>query len=331
LYSLETADDLGALRQMLHRHRDSSGRPPCLGMNFVVANLDFKKMAGDGFRAVHLIPLTEGLPEGWERPGLIDAYRDGIAEGVFYPALHGTTHFCRSAVERNLAVPGDRSDLLRLLWRAGTPYIHWRMPWIGYEYWDPEKPEDDRFLAADLQQDLIGLATGIFAKLFSTLPRSACAPGYRANDDTQRAWAKYGIRVAQNGPGRLTPPYVDGNGILQLSRTVDFEPATNPEVSLKTCIQTAEDCFARGIPAIVSVHSINFHSAIEDFRGGSLQRLDQYLSALEAKHPDLLYLHDQDIDDLVRQGSYETAYGPLPVSVTRKSFTRAEVARQNAS
>ena len=26
-------------------------------------------------------------------------------------------------------------------------------------------------------------------------------PGYRANDDTHRAWAQHGIRVAQNGPG----------------------------------------------------------------------------------------------------------------------------------
>ena len=48
------------------------------------------------------MPLAEGLPLGWTRAGRMEAVRDGIADGVFYPALHGTTHFCRSAVERNL-------------------------------------------------------------------------------------------------------------------------------------------------------------------------------------------------------------------------------------
>ena len=173
-------------------------------MNFILANLDFAKMSAEGFRQIHLLPLAEGLPLGWTRAGRMEALRDGIADGVFYPALHGTTHFCRSAVERNLNVEGERANLLRTLWRAGTPYIHWRMPWIGYEYWDPEQPEDERFLPAEKQTELIGQTVGAFAKLFSTLPRSACAPGYRANDDTHRAWARHGIRVAQNGPGAFS-------------------------------------------------------------------------------------------------------------------------------
>src|SRR5436309_16068346 len=41
LYSLETADDVGALAEVLQSVRDSVGQSPCLGMNFVVANLDF--------------------------------------------------------------------------------------------------------------------------------------------------------------------------------------------------------------------------------------------------------------------------------------------------
>src|SRR5256885_13143521 len=194
-YTLETAQDLNALTSVLKKHRDSTGCNPCLGMNFVPANLDFARMSADNFQQIHLLPLADGLPAGWSRPGLIDAYREGIAAGVVYPALHGGTHFCRAAVERNLAEDGDRAQLLRTLWHAGTPYIHWRMPWIGYEYWDPDQTEDKRFLGAEEQSRLIGYAFGAFAKLFTTLPRSACAPGYRANGDTHRAWARHGIRV----------------------------------------------------------------------------------------------------------------------------------------
>jgi hypothetical protein len=135
-YTLETADDVSALADLLGRHRDSIGRNPCLLMNFIVANVDFAKASTE--TGISLRQLADGLPDGWNRPGLIESYREGIAQGVFSAALHGTTHFCRASVERALANDNERSSLLHNLWKAGTPYIHWRMPWIGYEYWDPE-------------------------------------------------------------------------------------------------------------------------------------------------------------------------------------------------
>src|SRR5690349_7521258 len=90
-YTLETADDVNALGTLLKAHRDSTGRPACLGMNFLTANLDFVKMAD--FREIKLLSLADGLPKNWKRPGLFEAYHAGIESGVFNPALHGTTHF----------------------------------------------------------------------------------------------------------------------------------------------------------------------------------------------------------------------------------------------
>src|ERR1700722_6243368 len=325
-YTLETAEDLAALRAVLRGPPDSPGRSPSLEMNFGAANLNLEKTSREGFRQIHLLPLAESLPAGWNRPGLLQAYREGIQEGLFYPALHGTTHFCRAAVERYLTDSGERGSLLRTLWKAGTPYIHWRMPWIGYEYWDPEASPDDRFLPRETQRDLIGKAVGDFAKLFSTLPRSACAPGYRANYDTHRAWEQIGIRVAQNGLGAAIPPHFDQHGLLQLYRTVEFEPAVNPEFSLDACIRSAEACFERKVPAIASVHSINFHSSVRDFRSRTLELLDGFLAALRRTHPDLLYLHSEELYEVVSQGSCETAQGPVSVNVTRKSFRKSRVA-----
>ena len=327
-YTFETAEDLAALAAMLKRHHDSTGRNPCLQMNFIVGNLNFARMKEDGFQSIHFLPLADGLPEPWNRPGLISAYKEGIAESVFYPALHGTTHFCRQAVERNLRLDGERAQLLRKLWRACTPYIHWRMPWIGYEYWDPEQPGEERFLPVEIQRDLIGQAVGGFAKLFSTLPRSACAPGYRADDNTQRAWAQHGIRVAQNGPGALLPPHFGRHGILQICRTVEFEPATDPSCSVEECVRNAEACFEHGLPAIVSVHSINFHSTVRDYRSTTLRLLDEFLVALESRHSDLLYLHDEDLHAIVSKGGYERGGAAVRVNVTRKNFVKARGERQ---
>lgn len=323
-YTLETADDLAAVRDVLQRHRDSAGQHPSIGMNFIVANLDFAQILADPANQFRLVPLAEGLPAGWNRPGLLQAYREGIDEGLFRPALHGTTHFCRAAVDYVLDHAGERTDLLHTLWRAGTPYIHWRMPWIGYEYWNPEKPQDERFLPAEAQSWLIGEAVGMFAKLFAKLPASACAPGYRANDETYRAWAQHGIRVAQNGPGALVPPHFDRNELLHVCRTVEFEPATDLNVSVEKCLQQAQQSFEQGLPAIVTVHSINFHSTVRDFRSRTLQLLDEFLTALESRHSNLLYLHDDDLYSVVSKG---TSVAGARIGVTKKLFTFRGVAK----
>lgn len=328
LYTLETADDLNHLSAVLTAHRDSSGRHPCVGMNFILFNLDLARMRAGGFRQIELLPLSAGLPQGWRRPGLFETYREGIANGVFRAALHGTTHFCRSAAERYLAEDGDEASLLRRLWQAGTPYIYWRMPWIGYEYWDPAKSANQRFLSPDAQTELVGAAVREFARMFSVLPGSACAPGYRANADTHRAWAQHGIRVAQNGPGTLVPPHTDRYGILQLTRTVDLEPAASNSFSVDAALQRAEACFQRGLPAIVSMHSINFHSSVRDFRSRTVRALDEFLTALESKHDDLLYLHDEDLFQLANYGAYRTWSATIRVNVVQKSFTGSTLLKQ---
>lgn len=322
LYSLETAEDLAALGRVLRAHRDCSGRAACLTMNFVMANLDLAKMSAEEFRRIHLRPLGDGLPEGWHRPGLFEAYREGLEAGVFVAALHGETHFCRSAVERVLENSGEKADQIKKLWDSGIPYIHWRMPWVGYEYWDPEQAAKHRFLGAAEQDRLIGSAVGHFARFFSTLPRSACAPGYRANEDTHRAWGRYGVRIAQNGPGSGRPPHLDAFGILHLYRTVDFEPALDSALSIEEKLRVVGDCFAKGIPAVISIHAINFQSSIKDFRSRTLDLLDGFLSAVEAKHPDLLYVHDGDVYDLVQSGCYVHDSRKVPVTVGRRKFKR---------
>lgn len=322
-YSLETADDVAAIVSLLERHRDSTGRSACLGMNFIMSNVDFAKVSANNFRAIHLRVLAEGLPDGWKRPGLFEAYREGISAGVLSPALHGATHFCGPAVERHLSDPGERGVLLRNLWKAGVPYIHWRMPWIGFEYWD-SKPGQE-FLPLGAQQFLIDSAVRNFTQFFSSAPRSACAPGYRANRSTHEAWTKRGIRVAQNGPS-AAPPHFDRHGILHLYRSLDFEPASGQDFSLNSCLRAAENSFARGLPAIVSVHSINFHSTLKDFRSQTIALLDEFLTALESKHPDLLYVCDEDVYDLVNKGRLPSSQSELRVRVTAKKFTASAVA-----
>ena len=314
-YSLETAEDLQALSEVLRRHRDSAGRSPSVVMNFITANVDFEASLRANGGPISLKPLTEGLPRSWNRPQLFEAYRQGIRDRVFFPALHGLTHFCNKAISRALEADGERAQLVRKMWRAQTPYIHWRMPWIGYEYWDPEETTRPQFLSFDDQRMAIRRAAEIYRALFGADASSACAPGYRANSDTRKIWFEAGVRVAQNGPGRQAGPYVDEQGMLLTFRNVEMEPSI-AGCELEDLMRQVENCFVRRIPAVVSVHSINFHSTLKDFRTPTLTLLDGFLAAVEKKWPDRLYVNDADLFEIATKGVYFAENENVSVTVT---------------
>jgi hypothetical protein len=328
LYSLETAEDIEAIASLLKLHRDSAGRHPALGMNFCVANLDFSSMRKGGFQEIKLLPLARGFPGRWRRPGLLEAYRSGIDQALFHPSLHGLTHFCHDAVAAAILENGQQARSLRLLWEADTPYIFWRMPWIGYEYAKPERA-GERFLSLDRQRVLIQEAVQMFTDFFGMPPASACAPGYRSNCDTHRAWAECGIRIVQNGIGRgLCAPQIDEFGLLHVHRVIDFEPSQR-EIDLEKYLQVASACAAQGVPIIISVHSINFHSSLKDFRGPALNSLGSLLGALESRYPDLLYVSDSDLYEIATTGECRRSGNKISVGV-RSGKLRARAAGGNA-
>src|SRR5262249_40627185 len=212
-----------------------------------------------------------------------------------------------------LAENGDRARLLRAFWKAETPYVYWRMPWIGYEYWSPEKPQPG-FLRQQRQRELIQQSCSEVLALFGRKVVSAGAPGYRANRDTHGGWAENSIRVVQNGTGSgLQAPYIDEFGLLHVFRAIDLEPALK-EVETKKSLEIACACVTRRIPIVISVHAINFHSSLKDFRTPTLNALDSLLTSLESKFPDLLYLNHEELhkaatDGILPSGDSYTAEG----------------------
>jgi hypothetical protein len=186
------------------------------------------------------------------------------------------------------------------------------MPWIGYEYWEPDLPSARRFLSLEEQRLRIARAAEVFHKLFGSTPFSACAPGYRANADTRTAWFETGVRVAQNGPGERKAPEFDERGILSIFRTVEMEPAVEP-CDPEKLVDRVAACFAGGSPAVISIHSINFHSTIRDFRTPTLKLLDELLTTVKKKWPDLLYVNDADLFSIATAGSYAGESGSVKV------------------
>jgi aryl-alcohol dehydrogenase-like predicted oxidoreductase len=80
----------------------------------------------------------------------------------------------------------------------------------------------------------------------------------------------------------------------------------------------------------VSVHSINFHSSLRNFRDTTLQALDQLLSALEAKYPDLLYVHDGDLYRIVTRGKFISHAGTVSVTAKMRDTAKSRSASWGA-
>jgi hypothetical protein len=191
------------------------------------------------------------------------------------------------------------------------------MPWVGYEYWDPEKAPAERFIPQAEQERWIGWTAESFRNFFNEDAVSACAPGYRAEAATHRLWKANGICVAQNGPGIKRAPHFDEAGLLHTYRSLDFEPALDPNLRWQDCVKNAGNWLSRGLPFIVSVHSINFHSTLAPFRQETLPMLREFLSALQRQFPDLLYINDRHLLEIVETGSYETGRGRVAVTASQ--------------
>jgi len=102
---------------------------------------------------------------------------------------------------------------------------------------------------------------------------------------------------------------------------VELEPAVEESFSLDAAVEAATKCIQRKLPVIVSIHSINFHSTLQDFRTATLQVLDKFLTVLERQYPNLLYVHDEDLWQLVQTGSYDTDSRVVSVGVTKRKLS----------
>ena len=285
LYAGETERDLHRLRDTLQKHRDSAGRHPVVVANFLTSQTDCEATLQNEHSLVTRPLNTHPL---------LPIYRNMCETGAFYPALHGLTHFNRTAYERLLSADSDQGRILRMLLKQNCPYILRLTPDIGFEFQATAR-SDGTFEGPAQQRAAVNNAIENFTDAFGRMPESVCAPGYRANDDTFRAWREAGLRVAQRGAGSdALPTVMRQNGLLQLQRTIEFEPALRAS-SLENLVTRIREGFAGGCPAIICTHAINFHSGHRNELEKTLSILSDLLNRLIVEFPALRYIHDGDL------------------------------------
>ena len=59
---------------------------------------------------------------------------------------------------------------------------------------------------------------------------------------------------------------------------------------------------------------------MRDYRTGTLRALDKFLTILEQRYSSLLYLHDEDLRQLVATGNYDTDFHGISVGVMKRKL-----------
>jgi len=290
-YGAESAEDLHRLGEMLKQVRDRDGRAACITANIVMANADLRRMRSEKFTTFRALPIHKGFPTPWSTWDVVDGYKKLIDEGVFYPALHGFTHFSPEAMIQAWHDEGELGHRARLLFERDIPYLASLTPEFNFALLR-RYSVGESFASEDEQRNWIEQGVKLFHECFGFMPVATCAPGYRANDITCKLWAEQGIKVAENASGDVA--YLGGK-LLHIPRTVFFEPAleSDSEIVVKEAFLQAVNAVKQGKMIVICSHSINYIQEHLNKRDESLQALKGLLLMLLEKYPDLRFANDQ--------------------------------------
>ena len=261
--TLESAEDVRLLAAELLDWRGGDGFPPVWQANTIVANPDYTRMQPPLFEFDELpLCMHPELPSRWERPGLWDAVRRAVSDGVWWAELHGLHHLPETAWVN--ALRRGESDALRAL-EQSSPIG--RAVEAGGEY-DAAEPRERR--ARNVRR-----AVQAFRTLFGRAPTSFCPPDYRFDDWFEAEAAAIGLttiqgKAEQAGRGwaplrrrwmGLRFPHHDGSRFHMPPR-IAFEPEgrAHPDGprGLDATFRGVHAAWARGRPAVVSSHRMNY-------------------------------------------------------------------------
>lgn len=300
--TLESAEDVRALVEVLAGVRGGDGFPAVLQANTIVANPDYGAM--DPADAHGDLPLVmyPAFPSRWSRPGLRDEVDRAIESGTWWTELHGLHHLPENAWRAALA---NGETGARRAFERQSPACEGGQ---GRGEYDPFEPSDHR------ERDL-SRAVPAFEQIFGRKPASLSPPGDQWDDFLEAQSEALGIAILQK-KSEQREVFAGGlrrlwrrarwprfrNRQLYMPARIAFEPgAHEARAGIEAAHAGARAAWRRGQPAVVSTHRVNYAHLDADASRAGRDALRDLLGRLAADGA--VFLTDSEVSQLVGYGA----------------------------
>ncbi len=305
--SLESADDLTALFEVLSSVKDKNGHSAVMTPLAVSANPNFEAIEQNGKREYIYESVTETYKRNSHTENSHNIILQGIAEGVYCPQFHGREHL---HVKRWMEAVNSHS--LKEIMAFAQKSL------IGAEFENTNMPDSKSYMAAfgydataelDDLSNIIKDGLNLFETIYGYRATSFCPPCGVANNETLESSMQYGIMGLQAGQHLI--PQIDKNDVLfnkkwgtkssvgqvYWRRNCTFEPSRNQNLDwADKCLEEINIAFRWGKPAVINSHRVNFIGSIfPKNREQSLRQLLTLLKTIVKKWPDVEFINSEQL------------------------------------
>lgn len=318
--ALETREDLEILFETLTSVKDINGNHAIFTPFALPCNIDFERMAGDGYREFYyeLLPdtftkLADMNPKAYA--GAWNLWLEGINKGILVPQFHGREHFNLKVFEDKLAAK-DHEVLTALKNRSYSSISKSAYPTINvmaaFDFW--EFSENFRF------ESIIKEGLDAFEKVFGYPAIHFTPPAGRENPAIHKYLMDGGIRFIDTplikkehrgkGKYKIVLNYTGKKnkmGHTFIVRNVVFEPTDYRGFDWidKTLMQIKTAFYWRR-PAVISSHRVNYcgHIDIKNRELG-IKSLQTLLKKVIKKWPDVEFMSTSELCKLISKNPFK--------------------------
>lgn len=303
---LETDDDVKALSEVLLKFKDKKGKHPVITLNYLSANPDFHKIKENGYIEYIYEDVCNTYSRYPQSSNVIQLVKDGIEQGIFMPQCHGREHFNVLDWLNALRI-GDK-DVITAFNYGMCGIFPKETPAKGNQYMVALKSYDDE--SQKYVCDTVSQSLSLFRKIWGFASRTFIAPCYTWNDKIENILFDNGVELVQGARVRRcssnsSKKYLyagqKSHGLIYGVRNCFFEPATTAEYSTDNLMKEIGQAFENNHVAVISSHRINYVGGIDiNNRIKNLELLDEFLSTLLMKYPDVEFMSSDQLIDILK-------------------------------
>jgi len=317
LSTLESADTVERIADLMSAHRGRDGVPAVFQPNYIMGSLSYLEDGPRGGESPWRKRLLPDLPDEYHRDGLWPTVHDVIAAGLWWPEYHGLWHYD----------PEDRRSKVAGLVEARDAARQGLLIFPGCaRSYELSLGRDPAQLRNELRE-----GQDAFEALFGRRPSSIIAPDYAWNRDREIMWADAGFAIIQAKREqssldkldvslwdrvwkvcRRSWSYLTERQLVYLNRNCRLEGAqvADADRHVERCLESVGKAWRSGEPAIIGTHRVNYAHLDPGSTAVGFDTLGRVLDRLgDDPEGGPIYLTDEETRQLIRFGTSQRVCG----------------------